>query len=119
MKNDNAIYGFTPDPNSQSIGSFYESIDWTNPEQVAAARAKRIDYHKENENIYNRLAEMKSQNACIEEMAKEGVNMRNQNRLHSYVGNPEGLQAAREHNMNVYGNPNGPTPESLFAKYGS
>ncbi|GKX28601.1 hypothetical protein SH1V18_10810 [Vallitalea longa] len=119
LKNDKAVYGFTPDPNSDSIGGFSDLIDWTDPEQVAGKRAERIKYHQKNDNIFNRIKEMKNQGATTEEIATEAVNMRNQNRLDSYVDNPQGLSAAMEHNINVYGNTNGATPEFLFKKYGS
>lgn len=119
LKNDDAVYGFVPDTNSDRIGDYANKIDWTDPEQVATARARREAYHQKNENIYKEIEELRNQGASSQEIATEASRMRNQNRLDDYSDDPEGLEILKNSNMREYNNPNGPTPESLYEKYGS
>ena len=44
IENPNAVYGFSPNPESTRIGKYANKIDWTNPEQVAIARQTRKAY---------------------------------------------------------------------------
>ena len=41
VENPFAVYGFSPNPDSVRLGNYADLIDWTDPEQVAAARAQR------------------------------------------------------------------------------
>ncbi len=45
IENPDAVYGFSPNPESTRIGKYADKIDWTNPEQVAVARQTREAYH--------------------------------------------------------------------------
>ena len=52
-------------------------------------------------------------------MAKAVSKERNRLRLESYKDDPESLKKVIESNLETYGYEDGPTPESLFEKYGS
>lgn len=119
--NPEAVYGFSPNPESTRIGEFANSIDWTNPAQVLIATEAREKYHQENDSIANLVLEMKSKNAPVEDIAKAAVNQRNQNRLDSYLkrGDEAGYQRVLKSNQDTYGNPLGMTPEKALEKYGS
>lgn len=45
IENPDAVYRFSPNPESTRIGKYADKIDWTNPEQVAVARQTREAYH--------------------------------------------------------------------------
>ncbi|KNY30351.1 hypothetical protein [Pseudobacteroides cellulosolvens] len=119
--NPEAVYGFSPDPESTRIGEFASSIDWTNPEQVSKATAAREKYHQENDSIADLVVKMKKEDASPEEIAKAAVNQRNKNRLDSYLkrGDEAGYQRVLRSNQETYGNPLGMTPEDALKKYGS
>lgn len=51
IENPDAVYGFSPNPESTRIGKYADKIDWTNPEQVAVARQTREAYHNVNESM--------------------------------------------------------------------
>ena len=116
--NPNAVYGFSPDPNSKRLGE-YASYDWTDPVFVEKSRQDRIKYLASFDEQYAIWNEMASQGKSTEEIARAVSAKRNEVRLASYKDNPEGLQKVKESNLNTYGNENGPTAESLFEKYGS
>ena len=52
-------------------------------------------------------------------MARAVSEERNRIRIESYKDDPEGLKNLKESNLKAYGDENGPTPDSLFEKYGS
>lgn len=56
----------------------------------------------------------------MEDIARMKVNQRNEGRINNYLksGNHNGLESMKR-NLEEYGNPNGPTPNQLFEKYGS
>jgi hypothetical protein len=122
MENPEAVYGYSPKPES-NLSKF--NVDWTNAEQVADAQAQRIKYHeglkiekaKINQDVENLLKEGSS----MEDIARMKVNERNAHRIETYIkdGNLEGLESMKARNMRQYQNPDGPTPEQLFKKYGS
>ena len=118
LENPEAVYGFSPDPASERLGSFAE-YDWTDPEFVAEARAERLAYHESVDSMTDILYEMREQGASIEEMARAVSEERNRIRLASYENDPEGLAAVKESNLKSYGHEEGPTPDELFEKYGS
>ena len=43
LENPDAVYGFSPDPESPRLGSFAD-YDWTDPEVVAEAQKERRDW---------------------------------------------------------------------------
>ena len=118
MVNPNAVYGFSPKPDSGSLKE-YATYDWTDPEVVAQIHDTRLAYHKQGSQLYEMAMSMMDQGASMEETARSVSAKRNQNRLDSYEGNPEGLAKVKQRNLEKYGNESGPTPEWLFERYGS
>ena len=114
----NAIYGFSPDPNSKRLGE-YATYDWSDPEVVEKARQDRIKYLADFDQQYDLWIKMAGEGKSTEEIARAVSAKRNETRLLSYKDNPEGLKKVMKSNLETYGNENGPTPESLFEKYGS
>ena len=45
IENPDAVYGFSPDPQSKRLGT-YAKYDWTDPTFVADAKKQRIEYHE-------------------------------------------------------------------------
>lgn len=117
-----AVYGYKPKPDS-SLDQF--DIDWSNPDEVAKARAARLEYlenmeakkTKLNVEVDNYLTEGKS----MSEIAEMKVNQRNVDRINSYVerGDYENLEKLYERNLLEYGQKEGPTVQQLYEKYGS
>ena len=118
IENANAVYGFSPDPESQRLGSYAE-YDWTDPEFVAKAQKDRRAYHESMDSMTDILYRMRDEGASIEEMARAVSEERNRLRLESYKDDSEGLAEVRESNLKTYGHEDGPTPDELFEKYGS
>ena len=116
--NPNAIYGFSPDPNSTRLGE-YASYDWSDPVVVEKARQDRIKYLASFDEQYELWNKMSEEGKSTEEIARAVSAKRNESRLASYKDDPEGLEKVKKSNLETYGNENGPTPESLYAKYGS
>ena len=120
IENPDAVYGFSPNPESGRIGKFAE-YDWANEEIVANAKEARLQYHKDNESIYKVVEKMKSEGATIEDMARVANEQRNRNRLQSYIdrGNMSGYEKAVESNIKNFKNELGMTAEQAYEKYGS
>ena len=118
IENADAVYGFSPDPESQRLGTYAE-FDWTDPEFVAQAQKERRDYHESLESMTDILYRMREEDASIEEMARAVSEERNRLRLEACKDDPEALAAAKESNLKTYGHEEGPTPDDLFEKYGS
>ncbi len=118
IENPDAVYGFSPDPESQRLGPFAD-YDWTDPGFVEEVREERRAYHESLDSMTEILYRMRTEGASIEEMARAVSEERNRLRLESYNDDPEGLAAIRESNLKTYGREEGPTPEQLFEKYGS
>ena len=116
--NPDAVYGFSPDPESTRLGSYAE-YDWTDPVWVAEAQESRREYHKSMESMMDILYRMRDEGATLEEMARAVSTERNVLRLASYQDDPEGLAKLKASNLETYGHEEGPTPEELFEKYGS
>ena len=118
IENSDAVYGFSPNPDSTRIGKFANKIDWTDPQQVEIAKQTRLEYHVNNEQMLDNLYK---QGYSTEDIARKMVNERNANRLNSYLekGDMEGYEIARKSNIDTYQNANGPTPELMLKKYGS
>lgn len=117
--NPEAVYGYSPSPDSTRLKEYVDLLDWTNEEEVAAARKQRAGYFAENKKLYRMIEDMLGEAKSVEEIARAVSTQRNENRLASYEGNPEGLAKVKKSNLDTYGNENGPTPEFLYEKYGS
>lgn len=118
VENPDAVYGFSPDPESRRLG-IYAEYDWTDPEFVAKAQADRRAYHESLESMTDILYKMREEGATIEEMARAVSAERNRLRLAAYENDPEGLAATKESNLATYGHEDGPTPDELYENYGS
>ena len=118
VENPDAVYGFSPDPESPRLGSFAD-YDWTDPEVVAEAQKERREYHESMDTMTDILYRMRDEGASMEEMARAVSEERNRLRLESYKDDPKGLAEVRESNLKTYGHEEGPTPDQLYEKYGS
>ena len=118
IENNDAVYGFSPDPESKRLGAYAE-YDWTDPEFIKEAQEERRAYHESMDSMTDILYEMREEGASMEEMARAVSNERNLLRLESYEDDPEGLAALKASNLKTYGHEDGPTPDELFEKYGS
>lgn len=85
IENPDAVYGYSPNSESESIGGYSDAIDWTNPEQVAQARMRRQSYHDKNYNILELVSKMKKEGNSIEDIARAAIEQRNRNRLDDYI----------------------------------
>lgn len=114
-----AVYGFSPSPDG--ILKQYISFDWTDPELVNGkdGRLARIAYHESIQEMYVMLDEMTAAGKSVEEIARAVSTKRNEIRLASYAGNPEGLAAAKARNLERYGHEEGPLPDEQYEQYGS
>ena len=117
--NPDAVYGFSPSPDSPRLREYANIIDWTNDEQVARARAVRQTYHDSISNLYRLIEKMLTEGKDVEAIARAVSQMRNELRLKSYADSPEGLKAAKKSNLETYGNEMGPTADWLYEKFGS
>ena len=117
--NPEAVYGYSPNPESKRLGEYANAIDWTDESQVAKARDSRLEYHRQETQLITILRQMKQEGKNTEEIARAVSGRRNELRLEAYEGDPEGLATVKRSNLETYGNENGPTAESLFEKYGS
>ena len=118
VENEDAVYGFSPDPQSKSIGE-YADYDWTDEKFVAGAKEERKAYHESLESMTDILYKMRDEGASTEEMARAVSAERNRLRLAAYKDNPEGLAEVKKRNLDVYGHEDGPTPDEMYEKYGS
>ena len=66
VENPDAVYGFSPDPASTRLGKYADAIDWTDPDQVAAARAERVAYHESMSELYRMIEDMLHQGKNVE-----------------------------------------------------
>lgn len=119
IENPDAVYGFSPSPKSDRLKEYVDAIDWTNPEQVAEAKAQREEYHASMSELYQMIEDMLGEGKNVEEIARAVSQRRNELRLEAYKDDPEGLEIAKKSNLETYGNENGPTADSLYEKYGS
>jgi hypothetical protein len=113
-----AVYGFSPDPNSTRLGTYAE-YDWSDPEFVAGAKKNRQEYNRQMASMVDILYKMRDGGASTEEIARAVSGERNRLRLESQKDDPEGLAKIRQSNLETYGHEEGPTPDQLFEKYGS
>lgn len=118
VENPDAVYGFSPDPQSKRLGS-YSQYDWTDPAFVADARKQRMTYHDSLKSMSSILSRMKEQGDSTEEIARAVSAERNRLRLAAYDDDPEGLAEVKKSNLATYGHEDGPTADEMLAKYGS
>ena len=118
IEDPDAVYGFSPDPESTRLGTFAE-YDWSDEEFVESAKEERIKYHQDMDSMTNILYTMRDQGASTEEMARAVSAERNRLRLESYMNDPDNLAKIKESNLATYGQEEGPTPDQLLEKYGS
>ncbi|MBQ3270959.1 MAG: hypothetical protein IJH09_13690 [Clostridia bacterium] len=119
VENPDAVYGFSPSPDSTRLGEFADAIDWTDPEQVAEARATRQAYHDSLSGLYRMIEAMLTEAKPVEEIARAVSQRRNELRIEAAQDDPEKLEILKKSNLETYGNENGPTVEWLYEKYGS
>lgn len=117
--NPDAVYGYSPNPESKRLGRFAELHDWTNDEEVAEARKERAEYHEKISELYRLIEDMLGQGKNVEEIARAVSKRRNEIRMETYMNDPEGLATMKKSNLETYGNEEGPTPEYLYEKTGS
>ncbi|MBQ9324397.1 MAG: hypothetical protein IJ246_01370 [Clostridia bacterium] len=118
IENPEAVYGFSPNPDSQRLGTF-AAYDWTDPAFVAQAQEERRAYHESMDTMTDMLFRMREDGASMEAMARAVSEERNRLRLAACADNPESLAAVKESNLKTYGHEEGPLPDELFEKYGS
>ena len=116
--NPEAVYGFSPDPDSTRLGT-YAQYDWTDPDLVAKAKEDRIAYHESLDTMTDILYKMRDEGATTEEMARAVSAERNRLRLAAYDNDPEGLAEVKKSNLETYGHEDGPTADEMYEKYGS
>ena len=117
--NPEAVYCFSPSPDSTRLKDYVNAIDWTDPEQVADARAVREQYHESMKELYQIITDMLHEGKNVEEIARAVSKRRNEIRLESEKDDPEKLALTKKSNLDTYGNEDGPTPDQLYEKYGS
>ena len=118
LEDPNAVYGFSPDPQSARLGA-YAAYDWSDPALVAKAKEERRAYHESLDSMTDIIYRMRAEGASTEAIAREVSEERNRLRLAAYRDDPEGLSVMKESNRKTYGREEGPTPDDLYAKYGS
>ena len=119
VANPAAVFGFSPSPDSTRLKEYADAIDWTDPQQVAQARETRRAYHESMAALYRMIEDMLGEAKPIEEIARAVSTRRNEIRLEACQDDPEGLARVKQSNLDTYGNELGPTPDSLYEKYGS
>lgn len=119
VANPEAVYGFSPNPDSERLGEYADSIDWTDPDQVAQAREQRAEYLESFSQLYRMIEDMLGEGKNVEEIARAVSKRRNELRLESYDGDPEGLALVKKSNLETYGHEEGPEADELYEKYGS
>ena len=114
-----AVYGFSPSPDSTRLKDYVDALDWTDPDQVAEARALRQAYHDSMSELYRMIEMMLHEGKNVETIARAVSQRRNELRLESEADNPEALALTKKSNLETYGNEMGPTADQLYEKYGS
>ena len=117
--NPDAVYGFSPNPDSTRLGEYADEIDWTDPKQVAEAREQRKEYLDSMSGLYRMIEDMLGQAKSVEEIARAISKRRNELRLEAYKDDPKGLETVKKSNLETYGYEEGPDADELYEKYGS
>ena len=118
VENPEAVYGFSPDPQSTRLGT-YAQYDWSDPGFVADAKKQRVAYHDSLSTMSVILDRMTEQGASTEEIARAVSAERNRLRLAAYDDDPAGLEEVKQSNLQTYGHEDGPTADEMYEKYGS
>ena len=113
-----AVYGYAPSPTSSRLKD-YVDYDWSDPVLVEKMRQQREEYHDSMKQLYSMITTMRTAGASVKDIAIAVSTRRNEMRLESYKGDPEGLAKVKKSNLENYGNENGGTPEFFYNKYGS
>ena len=71
VENSEAIYGYSPNPESKRLGVYADAIDWTNEEEVAEARKQREEYHENNKELYKIIQDMLNNGDSLEAIARK------------------------------------------------
>ena len=119
VENPEAVYGFSPSPDSTRLKDYVDALDWTDPDQVAEARALRQAYHDSMSELYRMIEDMLHEGKDVETIARAVSQRRNELRLEAAADDPEMLELTKKSNLEAYGNESGPTADSLYEKYGS
>ncbi|MBR1709930.1 MAG: hypothetical protein IJ719_14065 [Clostridia bacterium] len=119
VENLEAVYGFSPSPDSTRLKEYADAIDWTDPEQVAEARAVRQSYHDSMSELYRMIEDMLHEGKDVETIARAVSQRRNELRLEAVADDPDQLALTKKGNLDTYGDELGPTADSLYEKYGS
>lgn len=117
LEDPQGVYGYMPTTDSQFHSSKWP-VDWSNHSQVASARKTRLEYHAGLDKKREWVDTMRSEGVSDDDIARQIVDMRNQDRL-SHYKTPEALESVYQRNTAKYGNKFGPSYESQVAKYGS
>ena len=117
--NNDAVYGFSPDPDPDASLAVYADQDWTDPVVVEAFRKEREAYHDSMRELYQIIENMTAEGKDAEEIARVVCPRRNELRFEACGGDPEKIAKLKERNLEKYGNEDGPTPEWLFERYGT
>jgi RHS repeat-associated protein len=108
------VYGYLPKEGTEFAPRKWP-VDWTDPDEVASARAARLEYHKGLAAKRDWVQAMRAEGATEEDVARGLVEMRNQDRLATY--SQEQLPAIYERNQGRYLNPFGPSYEYQLQRY--
>ena len=117
--NPDAVFGFSPSPESTRLKEYADALDWTSPKAVAEARQQRKEYHESMKELYRMIEDLLAEAAPVEQIARAVSRRRNELRLESAEDNPEDLARIKKSNLETYGDELGPTADSLYEKYGS
>ena len=117
--NPDAVYGFSPNPASTRLKDYVNALDWTDPDAVAEAKKSREEYHRKDAQLYRLIEQLLNEGKDVEAIARAVSKRRNEIRMESYVGDPDGLARLKKSNLDTYGNEDGPSADSLYVKYGS
>ncbi len=117
--NPDAVYCFSPSPDSVRLKEYADAIDWTDPEQVAQAREIREEYHESLSELYRMITDMLHKAEPVETIARAVSQRRNELRLEALKDNPVELERTKKSKLETYGHEEGPTPDELYEKYGS
>ena len=117
--NPDAVYGFSPSPDSTRLKEYVDAIDWTNAKEVAEARAQRQAYLDSMAGLYRLIEKLLTEGKDVETIARAVSQLRNEIRIESYADDPEGLETVKKSNLETYGDEMGPSADFLYEKYGS
>ena len=112
-----AVYGFSPNPDGGLAA--YAAYDWSDAEAVAAYKESRLEFLASYAEMYELMDEMRAAGKTTEEIARAVSAKRNELRIRSYDGDPDGLATLKERNLAKYGHEEGPLPDELYEQYGS